>query len=97
MKHLHLSVEKQKKKVSRQLECYGMKPSKEDLQKMSPVLSFSFLHQNRDNHNFIVWADNCSGQNKNWFLYTTLVNKAKLEQQMKSQLKILSLDKSYVH
>ena len=42
MKHLHLLVEKQKEKVSSQLECYGMKPSREDLQKMLPVLSFSF-------------------------------------------------------
>ena len=74
-----------------------MKPSKEDLQKMSPVLSFSFLHLSRDIHNFVFWADSCSGQNKNWFVYTTLVNKAQLERQMKSQLKILSLDKSYVH
>ena len=56
-----------------------MKPSKEDLQKMSPVFSFSFLHLSRDIHNFVFWADSCSGQNKNWFVYTTLVNKAQLE------------------
>ena len=33
-----------------------------------------FLRQNRDINNFVFWADNCSGQNKNWFLYTALVN-----------------------
>ena len=33
-----------------------------------------FLCQNRDINNFVFWADNCSGQNKNWFLYTALVN-----------------------
>ena len=25
---------------------------------------------------FVFWTDNCSGQNKNWFLYTILVNEA---------------------
>ena len=33
-----------------------------------------FSRQNRDINNFAFWADNCSGQNKNWFLYTALVN-----------------------
>ena len=33
-----------------------------------------FLRHNRDINNFLLWVDNCSGQNMNWFLYTTLVN-----------------------
>ena len=33
---------KAKGKVSSRLECYGMNPSRKDLRKMSPVLSFSF-------------------------------------------------------
>ena len=73
--HLRLLVEKQKEKVSSQLECHGMKPSREDLLKMSPAITFIFfLCQNRGINNFVFWADNCSGQNKNWFLYTALVN-----------------------
>ena len=36
-----------------------------------------FLQQNRDINNFVFWADNCSGQNKNWFLYTALVKSHK--------------------
>ena len=64
---------KSKGKVSHQLECYGMTPSREDLQKMSLVLSFSFCPKIEIN-NFVFWADNFSGQNKNWFLYTALVN-----------------------
>ena len=33
-----------------------------------------FLSQNRDVNNFVFWGNNCSGQNKNWFLYVALVN-----------------------
>ena len=40
---------------------------------MSPVLSFSFYPKIEIN-NFVFWTDNFSGQNKNWFLYTALVN-----------------------
>ena len=64
---------KSKGKVSHQLECYGMKPSREDLQKMYLILSFSFYPKIVIN-NFVFWADNFSGQNKNCFLYTVLVN-----------------------
>ena len=28
----------------------------------------------RDFHNFVIWLDNCAGQNKNWTLYTALSN-----------------------
>ena len=31
------------------------------------------IRSNRDKHKFISWADNCSSQNKNWFLFTALV------------------------
>ena len=34
----------------------------------------AFIRHYRDCKRFIFWADNCSGQNKNWFLYTALVN-----------------------
>ena len=38
--------------------------------------SFITLIRNfRDCEKFVFLADNCSGQNKNWFLYTALVNK----------------------
>ena len=30
----------------------------------------------RDYEKFVFWTDKCSGQNKNWFLYTLLVNEA---------------------
>ena len=33
-----------------------------------------FIRKNRDIQSFIFWADNCSAQNKNWFLFTALVN-----------------------
>ena len=39
----------------------------------------SFLHcirQHREIKNFVFSADNCSSQNKNWWLYTMLVKKA---------------------
>lgn len=32
-----------------------------------------FLQQQRDTKTIILWMDNCSGQNKNWILYSTLV------------------------
>ena len=36
----------------------------------------AFICHFRDCKKFVFWADNCSGQNKNWFLYTALVNEA---------------------
>ena len=33
-----------------------------------------FVRNFRDCERFVFWADNCSGQNKNWFLYTAFVN-----------------------
>ena len=33
-----------------------------------------FTSENRDIIYIIFWLDNCSGQNKNWYLYTTLFN-----------------------
>ena len=36
----------------------------------------AFIRHFRDWKKFVFWADNCSGQNKNWFLYTALVNEA---------------------
>ena len=35
-----------------------------------------FIHNFGDCENFAFWTDNCSGQNKNWFLYALLVNEA---------------------
>lgn len=32
-----------------------------------------FLLQNRDTRHFVIWADNCGAQNKNWTLFTFLV------------------------
>lgn len=36
----------------------------------------AFIRNFRDCEKFVFQADNCSGQNKNWFLYTALVNEA---------------------
>lgn len=33
----------------------------------------SFIREERDTENLVLWADNCSSQNKNWFLFTALV------------------------
>ena len=30
------------------------------------------IRSNRDKSSFVFWADNCSAQNKNWYLYTAL-------------------------
>ena len=34
----------------------------------------AFIRHFRDSETFVFWADNFSGQNKNWFMYTALVN-----------------------
>lgn len=34
---------------------------------------FRVFHEERDVNEFILWSDNCTGQNKNWILYTSLV------------------------
>ena len=34
----------------------------------------AFIKSNRDVKDFVFWVDNCSGQNKNWFLFTALAN-----------------------
>ena len=39
----------------------------------------SFIRKNRDTIDFIFWLDNCSAQNKNWYLYTALLNKINSE------------------
>ena len=33
-----------------------------------------FIRENRDIAHFTFWLDNCSAQNKNWYLYTALAN-----------------------
>ena len=33
-----------------------------------------FMRSNGDVKHFIFWVDNCSGQNKNWYLFTALAN-----------------------
>ena len=42
---------------------------------VTSTLTF-FIRNFRDCQKFVFWTDNCSGQNKNWFLYTVLVNEA---------------------
>jgi len=32
------------------------------------------MREERDAANFIFWADNCMGQNKNWVLFTALIS-----------------------
>ncbi|KAG5880926.1 hypothetical protein JTB14_035147 [Gonioctena quinquepunctata] len=34
---------------------------------------FRVFEEERDVKEFIIWSDNCTGQNKNWVLYTSLV------------------------
>ncbi|CAG9771296.1 unnamed protein product [Ceutorhynchus assimilis] len=36
------------------------------------------MNQERDATEFLFWADNCTAQNKNWVLFTTLVNAVNL-------------------
>ena len=38
-----------------------------------------FIRENRDISHFIFWSDNCSGQYKNWYLYTLLPNEVSSE------------------
>ena len=38
----------------------------------------------RDYENFVLWLDNCAGQNKNWTLYTALTNYVNLNDAPKS-------------
>lgn len=33
----------------------------------------AFIREQRDVENFIIWCDNCTSQNKNWFLFTAMV------------------------
>jgi len=37
-----------------------------------PILSI--VREERDAKNFIFWADNCTGQNKNWVLFKALIS-----------------------
>ena len=41
---------------------------------MLQVLFIHFVRKNGDIQSFIFGADNCSVQNKNWFLFTALAN-----------------------
>lgn len=34
---------------------------------------FRVFEEERDVKEFIIWSDNCTGQNKNWILYTSLI------------------------
>ena len=36
--------------------------------------SVSFIRKNGNTKDFIFWLDNCTTQNKNWYLYTALLN-----------------------
>ena len=38
-----------------------------------------FIRYHRDIKIFVLWADNCSAQNKNWWLYTMFVNEVNCE------------------
>ena len=41
--------------------------------------SVSFIRKNWDTKDFIFWLDNCSAQNKNWYLHTALLNEVNPE------------------
>lgn len=34
---------------------------------------YALIIEERDTNNFVFWADNCSAQNKNWFLFSALI------------------------
>lgn len=34
----------------------------------------TFIESQRDVKHFVLWADNCTAQNKNWILFTSLVS-----------------------
>ena len=38
-----------------------------------------FIRSNHDVKHFIFWVDNCSGQNKNWYLFTALANEVNMK------------------
>ena len=38
-----------------------------------------FIRSNRDVKHFVFWVDNCSGQNKNWYLFTALANEVNMK------------------
>ena len=38
-------------------------------QEIAPAYKF-FIEYHRDVKNFVFWADNCSAENKNWYLFT---------------------------
>ena len=40
----------------------------------------SFIRKSRDTKGFIFWLDDCSAQNKNWYLYTALLNEVDSEE-----------------
>ena len=40
----------------------------------------SFIRSNRDINDFVFWVDNCSGQNKNWYLFTALANEVNINE-----------------
>ena len=40
----------------------------------------SFIRSNRDINDFVFWVDNCSGQNKNWYLFAALANEVNINE-----------------
>ena len=40
----------------------------------------SFIRSNRDINDFVFWVNNCSGQNKNWYLFTALANEVNINE-----------------
>ncbi|KAG5863393.1 hypothetical protein JTB14_015150 [Gonioctena quinquepunctata] len=40
---------------------------------MVTILLMPFFEEERDVKEFIIWSDNCTGHNKNWILYTSVV------------------------
>lgn len=54
------------------------------------------FEQERDAQDFILWADNCSAQNKNWILFTALIASVNKENGPKS-ITIRYLTKGHTH
>ncbi|KAL5236485.1 hypothetical protein ACI65C_003895 [Semiaphis heraclei] len=57
----------------------------------------SIMREERDALNFIFWADNCTGQNKNWVLFTALISTLNSKHNSIESVTIKYLTKGHTH
>lgn len=58
---------------------------------------WAFIYSQRDVRNFHLWADNCTAQNKNWYLYTAMVIMLNSPQNEIESITISYLTKGHTH